>query len=44
MIGCQKAMEDVHLSYTQSGAMTSHDGYWGIQQLLERHSEFTAVA
>lgn len=44
MIGCQKAMEDAHLSYTQSGAMTSHDGYWGIQQLLERHSEFTAVA
>lgn len=47
LIGCRKAMEDAHFTleetYIQSGNMTFHDGYLGIQQLLERHPNITAI-
>lgn len=47
LTGCRKAMEDAHLPFdestTQAGGMTFEDGYNGIEALLSRHPDLTAV-
>lgn len=47
LTGCRKAMEDANLSFdesrTQPGGMTFEDGYNGIEALVNRHPDLTAV-
>lgn len=47
LTGCRKAMEDAHLSLEKScvqpGSMMFHDGYRGVELLLTRRPDVTAI-